>query len=354
MIHGASRPWVVVTAARGRPVHSARRGAPHWRCSVVGLRPLSRHRSFKAGLCAGASESRHVDGRRAPPETFRIACVSASSLLLFAGPVAFVRSPVPRRMHSGLPMWSRAGRGCRARMGSRALAFELGGGVPRALPGPAWRRSRPRSGAIWRRTLVRRCRSGSRPRGPRLHVAPLALVSTCWRALDRSGGASMLISLRTSAGDRSQSPGPLPLATPARPRRRPAPPPLCRRWKQRLLSSARSWRGSIAMSCTTWRRGRPTSIRGGTQSMCSGDRCRCLGLFSLAGIIINNGIVLIDKMDTERAKGGDPHAAVVTAALWVVPISGRRRSSRLAKPTRTSTVAFERSAVGQMRSTTPS
>jgi len=40
-----------------------------------------------------------------------------------------------------------------------------------------------------------------------------------------------------------------------------------------------------------------------------------LGLLSLAGVIINNGIVLIDKIDAERAEGGEPHAAVVNAAL---------------------------------------
>jgi multidrug efflux pump subunit AcrB len=40
-----------------------------------------------------------------------------------------------------------------------------------------------------------------------------------------------------------------------------------------------------------------------------------LGLLSLAGVIINNGIVLIDKIDSDRAGGGDPHKAVVGAAL---------------------------------------
>ena len=40
-----------------------------------------------------------------------------------------------------------------------------------------------------------------------------------------------------------------------------------------------------------------------------------LGLLSLAGVIINNGIVLIDQFDTEIAKGGDPHSAIVTAAI---------------------------------------
>ncbi len=40
-----------------------------------------------------------------------------------------------------------------------------------------------------------------------------------------------------------------------------------------------------------------------------------LGLLSLAGVIINNGIVLIDKIDSDRAAGGDPYAALVGAAL---------------------------------------
>jgi multidrug efflux pump subunit AcrB len=40
-----------------------------------------------------------------------------------------------------------------------------------------------------------------------------------------------------------------------------------------------------------------------------------LGLLSLAGVIINNGIVLIDKIDTEQAEGAEPHAAVLNAAL---------------------------------------
>lgn len=40
-----------------------------------------------------------------------------------------------------------------------------------------------------------------------------------------------------------------------------------------------------------------------------------LGLLSLAGVIINNGIVLIDKIDTEQAGGAEPHAAVLNAAL---------------------------------------
>ena len=40
-----------------------------------------------------------------------------------------------------------------------------------------------------------------------------------------------------------------------------------------------------------------------------------LGLLSLAGVIINNGIVLIDKIDAEQAEGAEPHAAVMNAAL---------------------------------------
>ena len=40
-----------------------------------------------------------------------------------------------------------------------------------------------------------------------------------------------------------------------------------------------------------------------------------LGLLSLAGIIINNGIVLIDRIDTERAAGKSAYDAVVNAAL---------------------------------------
>jgi multidrug efflux pump subunit AcrB len=40
-----------------------------------------------------------------------------------------------------------------------------------------------------------------------------------------------------------------------------------------------------------------------------------LGLLSLAGVIINNGIVLIDKIDSDRAGGADPYAAVVGAAV---------------------------------------
>ena len=40
-----------------------------------------------------------------------------------------------------------------------------------------------------------------------------------------------------------------------------------------------------------------------------------LGLLSLAGVIINNGIVLIDKIDSDRTEGLAPHAAILNAAL---------------------------------------
>jgi multidrug efflux pump subunit AcrB len=40
-----------------------------------------------------------------------------------------------------------------------------------------------------------------------------------------------------------------------------------------------------------------------------------LGLLSLAGVIINNGIVLIDKIDSERAQGREPYDAVISAAI---------------------------------------
>ena len=40
-----------------------------------------------------------------------------------------------------------------------------------------------------------------------------------------------------------------------------------------------------------------------------------LGLLSLAGVIINNGIVLIDKIDSDRAAGDDPYKAIMSAAL---------------------------------------
>jgi multidrug efflux pump subunit AcrB len=41
-----------------------------------------------------------------------------------------------------------------------------------------------------------------------------------------------------------------------------------------------------------------------------------LGLLSLAGVIINNGIVLIDKIDSDREDGAEPYAAIMNAALW--------------------------------------
>jgi multidrug efflux pump subunit AcrB len=40
-----------------------------------------------------------------------------------------------------------------------------------------------------------------------------------------------------------------------------------------------------------------------------------LGLLSLAGVIINNGIVLIDKIDAERTAGRKPYDAVIMAAV---------------------------------------
>jgi multidrug efflux pump subunit AcrB len=40
-----------------------------------------------------------------------------------------------------------------------------------------------------------------------------------------------------------------------------------------------------------------------------------LGLLSLAGIIINNGIVLIDRIDIERKAGREPHMAIVEATV---------------------------------------
>jgi len=40
-----------------------------------------------------------------------------------------------------------------------------------------------------------------------------------------------------------------------------------------------------------------------------------LGLLSLAGVIINNGIVLLDKIDAEKNEGADPYSAVLTAAI---------------------------------------
>jgi multidrug efflux pump subunit AcrB len=40
-----------------------------------------------------------------------------------------------------------------------------------------------------------------------------------------------------------------------------------------------------------------------------------LGLLSLAGIIINNGIVLIDRIDSERDAGREPYDAIIASAL---------------------------------------
>jgi multidrug efflux pump len=40
-----------------------------------------------------------------------------------------------------------------------------------------------------------------------------------------------------------------------------------------------------------------------------------LGLLSLAGVIINNGIVLIDRIDTERSQGREPYDAILLSAL---------------------------------------
>ena len=40
-----------------------------------------------------------------------------------------------------------------------------------------------------------------------------------------------------------------------------------------------------------------------------------LGLLSLAGVIINNGIVLIDKIDADQAKGDEAYNAIMNAAL---------------------------------------
>ena len=40
-----------------------------------------------------------------------------------------------------------------------------------------------------------------------------------------------------------------------------------------------------------------------------------LGLLSLAGIIINNGIVLIDRIDIERDAGREPYPAIVEATV---------------------------------------
>jgi len=38
-------------------------------------------------------------------------------------------------------------------------------------------------------------------------------------------------------------------------------------------------------------------------------------LLSLAGVIINNGIVLIDNIESEREKGFDPYQAVMNSAI---------------------------------------
>mgnify|MGYP001828109695 FL=1 len=52
-----------------------------------------------------------------------------------------------------------------------------------------------------------------------------------------------------------------------------------------------------------------------------------LGLLSLAGIIINNGIVLIDRIDQERNAGRDAHSAVIEATvsrfrpIWMTTIT---------------------------------
>ena len=40
-----------------------------------------------------------------------------------------------------------------------------------------------------------------------------------------------------------------------------------------------------------------------------------LGLLSLAGVIINNGIVLIDRIDSEQAEGMAPYQAIISAAI---------------------------------------
>ncbi len=40
-----------------------------------------------------------------------------------------------------------------------------------------------------------------------------------------------------------------------------------------------------------------------------------LGFFSLAGILINNGIVLVDRIQAEEKAGRDPLEAVITACL---------------------------------------
>ncbi|MDE0727656.1 MAG: efflux RND transporter permease subunit, partial [Alphaproteobacteria bacterium] len=40
-----------------------------------------------------------------------------------------------------------------------------------------------------------------------------------------------------------------------------------------------------------------------------------LSFFSLAGILINNGIVLVDRIQAEEKAGRDPLEAVITACL---------------------------------------
>jgi len=40
-----------------------------------------------------------------------------------------------------------------------------------------------------------------------------------------------------------------------------------------------------------------------------------LGLLSLAGIIINNGIVLIDRIDQERNAGREAYSAIIEATI---------------------------------------
>ena len=52
-----------------------------------------------------------------------------------------------------------------------------------------------------------------------------------------------------------------------------------------------------------------------------------LGLLSLAGIIINNGIVLIDRIDSERSGGRDAYSAIIEATvsrfrpIWMTTIT---------------------------------
>jgi multidrug efflux pump subunit AcrB len=40
-----------------------------------------------------------------------------------------------------------------------------------------------------------------------------------------------------------------------------------------------------------------------------------LGLLSLAGVIINNGIVLLDRIESERKRGTNPYQAVILSAI---------------------------------------